>query len=79
MKNYIKSLYDAHDKLEGIIKKTVLELKPKIEFDDFSIFYQSSDGFVIEYESMNAPLSRCIDIIKSKGFLSYEDYLEERI
>lgn len=42
---------------------------------DFSIFHQSGDGFVLQLDMMNTPLSRCLSIIKSKGKLTYDDYL----
>ena len=63
----------AIDKLES-------ELKNFIDFE-FYVAYQPSDGFVIlhEEESHNAPLYKCIDIIKEKGMLTYKDYLREAI
>jgi hypothetical protein len=74
MKNYLKQLNSANGKLSAVIQKIERELSDKIEFEDYSIFYQPSDGFVLEYESHNAPLSLCLDVIKEKGILSFEDY-----
>jgi len=52
------------------------ELQRYCQFDDFTIFYQQSDGFVLEYKANNAPLFLCIDIIKKKGILSEDDYFD---
>lgn len=77
MKNYHKKLMKAQDNLMCLIKQTESELANKIEFSDYSIFYQHSDVvFVIQYNLHNAPLDCCIDIIKDKGKLSLEDYLD---
>ena len=79
MKNYLKKLQVAKQRLDGVIEMTESELKDKIEFDDYFIFYQPSDGFVLVYNSHNAPLRKCIPIIKRKGKLSLEDYMDECI
>ena len=80
MKNYIKLINNAHDKLQKIINNAEENLKDKIEFD-FFIMHQPSDGYVVVHKECmhNAPLSLCLLVIKEKGILSYDDYIKYAI
>ena len=71
-----KKLKESHDKYQFAIKEMTKELTPFIDFP-FSVFYQSSDGFIVLHneESYNAPLKYCLPFIREKGKLSYEDYI----
>ena len=72
-KKWINKLENAHVKYEGVIGSIELELAPHIPFD-FSIFWQSGDGFVIQNEMKNAPLDACLSHISKFGFLEYSDF-----
>ena len=62
------NLLSAQGAVESAIAKTMFT-------DDFSVFYQPGDGFVIcDDRSNNAPLSACLKVIAKKGLLSREDY-----
>ena len=69
-----KKLREAYSRLESSIGSLEAKLSGKIEANDFSIHYQSSDGFVLEIDGMNAPLSSCLRIVKDKGYLSMDEY-----
>jgi len=76
----MKKIYDKLEKsfhsYQSSIGVMECELVKYCEFgDDFSVFYQPGDGFVISYESNNAGLDLCLKVIAEKGFLSIEDYL----
>jgi hypothetical protein len=75
----LTKLYAAHSKYAGACSHAETQLRPLVEFDDFSIFHQPSDGFVMEYEANNASLAACLAIINEKGKLSLEDYMRIRI
>lgn len=79
LKRQIKKLYNTHNSLSRIIQQIETDLKCKIEFKGFSVQFQSGDGYVLEYEEHNAPLSDCILIIEKKGALSLNDYMAARI
>lgn len=68
----------AHSKYISIIEGVEADLASKIDFE-FSILYQSADGFVIEHEAHNAPISSCLRIIDKKGRLTEEDYFKVTI
>lgn len=70
----------AHNKLVGSISSLERELSKYIEFE-FSVFSQSSDGWVLlnTETAQNAILNNCIDVILAKGKLSYEDFNENTI
>jgi len=72
-KEEIKKLDAALLKYESAISVLKQKIKGVVEFE-FSIFYQSSDGFVLEYNTHNAPLDDCLGIIKAKGKLTFDDY-----
>lgn len=77
-KQIIKSLNIAQRNYERVIEMQRVRLSRFVEFE-FSIFYQMSDGWVMESNAHNAPLGSCIDIIREKGYLNYEDYLKVSI
>ena len=72
---HYKKLCEKHDQYQSAIGSMEYALVDFVEMNDFSIFYQPSDGFVLEYEANNASLIACITIIKEKGFLSIDDYM----
>ena len=76
MNRILKKLNTAQVKYQDIIDSVEGELKNKIEFE-FSVFYQSSDGWVILgiEGARNAPFEDCLLVIKEKGCLSLKDYL----
>ena len=79
MDRILKKLKSAQSKYEGVISSVEIEILDKIEFD-FSIFWQPSDGFVmLAFDRYNAPLCRLLQIIKTKGKLTEEDYMDETI
>ena len=79
MDRRLKELLNAQSKYEGVIGSVAEEISDKVEFD-FSIFWQPSDGFVmLAFDRYNAPLSRLLQIIKIKGKLTEEDYMDETI
>lgn len=72
--NKLERSYNSYMSAIGAMES---ELVNHCEFeDDFSILYQPGDGFVIEHDSNNASLDDCLEIIKEKGYLSIEDYLD---
>jgi hypothetical protein len=78
MKNLIDKLNKTHTAYWSAIDNLESYLSDKIDFE-FSIFEQPGDGFVIQYDSHNAPLDSCLRIIKCKGKLSLDDYMDKRI
>lgn len=76
----ILNLNKAHGKYLSAIGDVEELISDKVEFD-FSILFQDSDGFVMLNPdgSYNAPLDKCLEIIKNKGVLTTEDYLNETI
>lgn len=79
MKPISDKLYKAQSKLDAEINAAEKLLSVKIDFR-FGILYQPADGFVIvDEDAHNAPLSSCLAIIKRKGVLTKEDYLDETI
>lgn len=80
MKKIINKLNKAESVYNGVINSVEVSLADKIDFE-FSIIYQSSDGFVIlcEETNHNAPIKPCLEIIEKKGRLSFEDYMEYSI
>jgi hypothetical protein len=70
-----KNLKTIHDKYEAQCSYMNNILSEKIEFD-FFVMYQYTDGFVVVHkeDNYNAPLQLCIEIIKEKEVLSFEDY-----
>jgi len=79
MSNEIDKLNKLQSKYETEIGKVCDRIGRKIDFDDFNILYQHSDGWVIEHNATNSPLGRCMEVINKKGRLSLEDYLDLRI
>lgn len=79
MKTLYKKIQVTKSKYDSALQEMERYLSDKCDFDDYSIFYQSSDGFVLEWNANNAPLSNCLLIIKEKGILTLEDYMDERI
>jgi hypothetical protein len=75
MKVTYNKLVKSHNKYITAISEMESNLSDKLEFDNYTIFYQQSDGLVIEWEANNAPLDLCLEVISKKGFLSMEDYL----
>lgn len=76
MDRKLKKLITAHQKYEGVISQVQEEIKNKIEFDDFFIQYQPSDGFVLVYGGWeNRSLATCLSIIKDEGRLTLDEYL----
>lgn len=79
MDRLLKKLRTAQSKYDGVIGSVESELSDRIEFD-FSIFWQPSDGFVmLAFDRYNAPLGCLLQIIKAKGKLTEEDYMNETI
>ena len=79
MDRRLKKLQKEQSKYEGAIGSVEAEISDKVEFD-FSIFWQPSDGFVmLAFDRYNAPLWRLLQIIKTKGKLTEEDYMDETI
>jgi len=73
IKSAFKKLNTAHSKYQSAIGSLEAEISTAFDFD-FSIIYQNSDGFVIEHNSYNAPLSECLGIIIKKGILTEEEF-----
>ena len=71
-----KAIQKALGKYDDAVGDLEYKLSEYIDFD-FSVMYQPSDGFVIVKidTAHNAPLSKCISVIESKGKLTVEDYL----
>lgn len=71
-----KKLLESQEQLEFAIAQIDKQLSPFIRFN-FTILHQT-DGFVVlhEEESDVALLKSCINIIREKGRLSYEDYIK---
>lgn len=79
MDRRLKKLLTAQIRYEGVIGSVEQEIADKVGFD-FSIFWQPSDGFVmLAFDRYNAPLWRILKIIKDKGFLNEEDYMDVTI
>lgn len=80
MKNFnqlFKSINTAHDKYRAKLHEMEQVLTAFSDIEEISVFYQESDGFVVaDDERNNAPLDACLKVIKEKGFLSNEDYLD---
>jgi hypothetical protein len=76
----VRRVLKTRDDYKSAVERLEYELKDLVEFE-FYVIYQPSDGFVILHEEKahNAPLYKCIDIIKEKGMLTYKDYLREAI
>ncbi len=78
MKNHKETIFlnKAESKYNDAIGEIEKQLDDKIKFE-FSIIYQSSDGFCILDNNLGflAPINDCLDIIKSKGILTYEDFI----
>ena len=76
----LKKLIEAKQKYELEIDVLYKKIEKYVEFE-FFIMYQPSDGFVIVHKdnSLNARLSKCVEIIELKAKLSYEDYLKKCI
>lgn len=79
MKNFnqlFKSIENAHSKYRAKLGEMEQALTAVSDINEISVFYQESDGFVVaDDEINNAPLDACLRVIKEKGFLSHEDYL----
>lgn len=79
MNRLLKKMITAQNKYDGTICSVERELSDKVEFD-FSIFWQPSDGFVFcDNNGNNSSFINCIEIIKEKGCLSFEDFREAGI
>lgn len=65
----VKRLYDARSKYDDVIGAIESQLHNYIDFD-FSITYQSSDGFVLVSGDSSATLESCIDVILQSGLLT---------
>lgn len=74
----LKKAYNSMLKMQKEVEKLSDEIQAfiskKSELDDISVFYQPSDGWVLEYESSNAMLYDALNIIFEKGYLSEDDY-----
>lgn len=79
MKALYKKLYSAKTKYDSAIGDMEAYLSDKVSFEEYYVLYQPSDGFVLGLDNHNAPLDACLFIIKDKGVLSLEDYMNERI
>lgn len=84
----IKLRYQYEKKCEEfnkyLLKNIILTEEDKEEFgcdiSSFcSVFYQPSDGFVIEINAHNAPLEKIILHIMQYGHITYEEYKNYRI
>lgn len=76
VKRLLDKLEKAHATYESAKGSMESYLADKCEFgEELSVDYQPSDGFVIQYDSDNAPLDSCLDVIKEKGALSHDDFL----
>jgi hypothetical protein len=79
MKRLINKLSKAQLLYNKAIRDVELAIIDKVEFD-FHIFHQPSDGFVmLAFEDHNAPMSVLFGIIKEKGVLTKDDYMEYSI
>lgn len=83
IKKQFADLEAAHTRMLIMSDNLEKSILPCLDFSDFSddwqqngisIFYQMEDGFVLEFESNNAPLSACIKKIEKNGKLTFEDY-----
>jgi hypothetical protein len=75
LKERLNSLEEAHERESICANRLIKELEKSIDFKPINIFYQPSDGYVIEHDGKNAPLSWCINIIIEEGWLSFDDYI----
>lgn len=76
-KRELNKLTNAHNNLTYAIGRLERLIAPSLKDfpeDGFSIFYQYSDGFVLEVMSENAPLMPCLKIIQEYGYLTYQEY-----
>lgn len=74
MKDIEKIVNKGWSQLLAACDEAALILRDKVEFE-FNIFYQPSDGPIIEHDKKVAPLGECVKVIKEKGKLTLEDYL----
>lgn len=71
-----KSKFDAE--LEKI-EKDLAEYMPDEVDDGFGVFYQPSDGFVLEFYAHNIPLALVIIEINKNGKISHDYLMRHRI
>lgn len=72
--NALVKTYEKHDAARTEMAKAIQGL---CDIPLISIFWQAGDGFVIADNDMrNAPLEKCLVVIKEKGRLSDEDYAD---
>jgi hypothetical protein len=75
MKECLAELMTKKKDLDKDIEILERRLAKKIQFENYSIFYQQGDGFVLGFQEHNAPLYRCLAKIEQTGKLTLEDYL----
>lgn len=77
------ALHKTHEAHEQACATALEKIKPHLssEFDDaeLSVFFQPSDGFVLEYDNDNASLVAIVDAIDREGFLTLEEYHKHTI
>ena len=79
MKNrLLNKLHNHRSKYEKIIRTVEDELREYID-EEFSIIYQSSDGFVLIIETntiqYNVPLNEVLETIQATGEFCIQDYI----
>lgn len=75
MKRQMNKLWNAQRKYDAEVRDVEKFIADKVEFD-FYILYQESDGWVmLALDARNAPMDTVLDVIKQKGVLTKEDYL----
>lgn len=79
IKKALKEMEAAFLNYNNALNYLAALLVTKVDFE-FTIQDQPADGFVIvDRDTNNAPLDICLEIIRKKGKLSVEDYLDNRI
>ena len=77
--NTLKKLKIAQVKYEQAIDDARNKISDKVDFN-FSVQWQPSDGWTIVDDNSNvAPMEYVLNVIKSKGRLSYNDFLDGTI
>jgi hypothetical protein len=72
----LKNLYKIMGKLNTAENNLYTELEEYIKLEDWSIQYQPSDGYVLEYQSYNAAIHLILLEIQKVGFIDEKNYFK---
>lgn len=80
MKSILDRLKDAQSTYQAHVHVAETLLEPKIQFG-FSLQWQPSDGWTVVHEKNVhvVPIEYALDVIKKKGVLSMDDFLDGTI